>query len=460
MKKITFIIFSFILCQSTIAQETPPEGSTPKGFNLPAKEVVTLDNGLEIVMVPWGSIPKSTIQLVVKTGNIHESENQVWLSDLTAEMMKEGSETMSSEEIANKMAAMGGNLNISVNPHVTTLSSSVLYEFTPEAIQVMADVLLHPLFPESEIERLKNDFKRNLNISLSQPQPIAQKEFFAALYPDHPYGRVFPTEEMIDAFSLNDVQSFYEANFGAHRTRLYVSGMFDQESVVEAAKEALSTWLEGPEDSYPVAQPVTNSGIKFADRPDAPQSTILIGLPVADASSEDYIPLDIMNSLLGGSFGSRITRNIREDKGYTYSPRSTINNNYKSAIWFEAADVTTDATKASLQEIIKEIKRLRDEPPTEEELQGIQNYQAGFFVLQNGTPGGIINQLKFLDVHNLSDDVLQNKVKNIYAVTPEQVQEMARKYIRPEDMFLVIVGDPEKVRPQIRFDDPLSLILE
>lgn len=460
MKNKAIFILSILLTFTAAAQEIPPEGSTPKGFTLPTKEVTTLDNGLQIVMVPWGSIPKATLRLVVKTGNIHEGEGQVWLSDLTADMMKEGSASMSGEKIANKMAGMGGNLNISVSPNTTNVSSSVLFEYAQEAIKIMADVLTNPAFPGSEIERLKNDFKRNLSISLSQAQSIAQSDFAAQIYPDHPYGRFFPTEEMINAYDLESVKAFYNANFGAKRTTLYVSGMFDKEVIIKTAQEVLSSWVAGPEDHYPVATPVTKSGLKFSDRPGAPQSTILIGLPVADASSEDYIPLSVMNSLLGGSFGSRITRNIREDKGYTYSPSSSVTNSYKSAVWVESADVTTDVTKASIQEIAKEIRTLQNEAPSKEELEGIQNYMAGIFVLQNGTPGGIINQLVFLNVHDLPDEVLQNKVRDIYAVTPEVIQEMTKKYIRLEDMFVMIVGDGEKVQPQIKDNNPLSLVIE
>ena len=128
--------------------------------------------------------------------------------------------------------------------------------------------------------------------------------------------------------------------------------------------------------------------------------------------NSDFVALDVMNSILGGSFGSRITSNIREDKGYTYSPRSTVDSRYKSAIWYEQADVTTEFTGASLQEITKEIERLQNEAPSKEELDGIKNYEAGLFVLLNSTPAGIIGQLVFLDTHELEDDFLINKVQS------------------------------------------------
>jgi predicted Zn-dependent peptidase len=188
--------------------------------------------------------------------------------------------------------------------------------------------------------------------------------------------------------------------------------------------------------------------IATLDRKDAPQTTIMVGLPVLTPNDPDYVALSVTNSLLGGSFGSRITSNIREDKGYTYSPFSTIQSRKGVAVWFEEADVTTEHTGASLQEIAKEIKRLQTEPPSKEELEGIQKYEAGIFVLQNSTPGGIIGQLNFLDLHGLSDDYLTNRVKNIYAVTPEKVMQITKDHLKYEDMTMVLVGDQAVLEKQ------------
>src|SRR5699024_11042784 len=168
------------------------------------------------------------------------------------------------------------------------------------------------------------------------------------------------------------------------------SGKFDAAKVEEVFRSSFESWEAGPEVSYPEAQAHTEHLVQIIDRPSAPQSTIIYGLPTIDPSHEDYLALDITNSLLGGSFGSRITSNIREDKGYTYSPYSNLQSNYKSGVWYESADVTTKYTGASLEEIRKEIFRLQDSLPSKEELDGIKNYQAGVFVLQNSSPGGII----------------------------------------------------------------------
>jgi predicted Zn-dependent peptidase len=174
----------------------------------------------------------------------------------------------------------------------------------------------------------------------------------------------------------------------------------------------------------------------------------MVGLPTLIPKNPDYVSLQVTNALLGGSFGSRITSNIREDKGYTYSPFSSIQNRKGVSVWYEQADVTTEHTGASLQEISKEINKLQKEPPSKEELEGIQKYMAGTFVLQNSTPGGIIGQLNFLDIHELDESYLTNRVKNIYSVTPEKVSQITRDYLKYEDMTMVLVGDKQALDKQ------------
>ena len=368
---------------------------------------------------------------------------------MMTDLMKEGSTSYSAKEIANKMAGMGGNLNIGTGMHTFSLSTSVLYEFAPDAIALMADVLVNPSFPESELDRLKNDMKRSLAVSLSNPQNQAQQDFYSTLYPDHPYGRVFPTESMVDGYTVENIKSFYDAQVGAKRTTIYLAGKFDKSKVIEQIKSSFAALKAGEASSYPIAKAADISRVNIIDRPDAPQSTMYYGLPTIDPSHPDYVALDVANSILGGSFASRITSNIREDKGYTYSPYSALVSNYKTGLWFEAADVTTDVTGASIKEINYEINRLQNEPPTQEELDGIINYESGIYVLQNSTPGGIIGQLVFLDIHDLDESFLTDKVKNMHAVTPEKVQQVVKDYIRPEDMSLIVVGDKLKVKDQI-----------
>ncbi|MBC6991326.1 M16 family metallopeptidase [Hymenobacter sp. BT491] len=431
-------------------KQTPPPGGTPRDFSLPAKQEFTLPNGLQATLVPFGEIPKVSVSLIVQAGNVHEAENENGLADIVGRLMREGTTTLSANQISEKVARMGGSIDVSVGADQTIISGSVLSEYGPDLVALMADLVQHPSFPASELTRIKNDFKREMNLSRSRPGTQARIKFSSALYKGHPYGRGLPSDALIDGFTLEQVNAFYQKQYGAQRTNLYAAGKFDAAALQKAITASLSDWTKGPERHIDIAKPTTKGDLMVQDRPGAPQSTLVIGLPVVDPSNPDFLRLRIANSLLGGSFGSRITRNIREDKGYTYSPYSSVSTHYRAADWAETADVTTSETGNSLKEIMNEVDRLRQEPPSADELKGIQNYEAGLFVLRNSTPEGIIGQLYQLDLHGLPDSYLTNQVKNIYQITPQQVTETTKKYIRPEEMTIIAVGDKKVIDPQLK----------
>jgi zinc protease len=451
VKNILLVICISIVTFPVMGQkQTPPPGGKPKDFVLPEKKVSQLKNGLKSTMVQYGSIPKVTVNLIIKTGNVNEGPNEVWLADLTGELMKEGTTTMDFKTISRKVAAMGGEINIGVSSDQTSISGSVLSEFAAELIKIMADVVINPALPASEIDRLKSDLKRQLSVQKSRPQSQAIESFNSLIYKDHPYGRTFPTQAMLDSYTIDMAKNFYEKNFGAKRAVIYVVGKFDEAATQKAVEESFNSWKEGPAPEYPPVTPTKTDEIAMIDRADAPQTTIILGLPTITPQHSDYVALQVTNSLLGGSFGSRITSNIRENKGYTYSPFSSIQNHKNTSVWYEQADVTTEHTGAALQEIAKEVKTLQAEAPPKTELEGIQNYMAGVFVLQNSTPAGIIGQLNFIDNHGLSDSYLTDRVKNIYAVTPEKVSAIAKEHFKYEDMTLVLVGDKKLLQKQIK----------
>jgi zinc protease len=451
MKHIFLIALACITGMAPVLaqKELPPVGGKAKDFKLSEKKVQTYANGLKSTLVSYGQLPKATISLVIKTGNIHEGPNQVWLADLTGRLLREGTATMNFAALAKKAAMMGGSINVSVGTTQTTIAGSVLSEYAPDFIKLITDLVMQPAFPASELDRLKGDFKRRLVTQKAVPQALAQEQFMQAVYKDHPYGKLFPTEEMLNSYTLQMVKDFYNANFGAKRSVLYVVGKFDEKAVGAAIASGLTKWKAGPDISYPPVQAHPVSDTLIIDRKGAPQTTVMVGLPVITPDNKDYVPLMVTNSLLGGSFGSRITSNIRENKGYTYSPSSAVQNQKGSSLWIEQADITSEHTVDALMEIEKEIKRLQVEAPKEEELQGIQNYMAGIFVLQNSTPQGIIGQLNFLDLYGLDDSYLNNYVKNIYKVTPQIVSQIVRNYIQYDKMAKVMVGDKAAIQQQV-----------
>ena len=431
-------------------QAPPPPGSAPKAFIVPAHETYSLPNGMKVTLVPYGNIPKVTVSLALRSGNIDESSDKLGLADITGELMKEGTKTMTSEQVAQAAAQMGSSLGVGVGVDETTVAMDVLSESGPASVKLLADVVEHPLLPESELARIKTNMLRQLAVSNTQPAQIALARFRKLMYGDHPYGDVLPTEASINGVTIDDTRKFYSGNFGAARAHLYVAGKFDAAAMKKAIAESFGGWTKGtPAENRPAA-PKTQRVLDVTDRPGAPQSTLYAGLPVAGPTSPDFITLGVTNTLLGGSFASRITANIREQKGYTYSPRSQVSTRYHDAYWVEVADVTTKDTGASLKEIFGEITRLQQQAPPAEELKGIQSYISGLFVIQNSSRQALIGQLRYVDLQGLSDEYLKTYVQKVNAVTPAQVQAMTTKYIKPESMTIVVVGDKSKITEQLK----------
>jgi predicted Zn-dependent peptidase len=430
-------------------KQQPPAPGPAKDFVIPTPKRFTLANGLPVTMVPFGQVPKVTIRLILNAGNVYEGKDQVWLADLTGNMMREGTAALTGEALAREFAAMGGQLNVGVGPDTASVSTDVLSDRGGQAVQLIADVAARPRLPESELARVKANMGRDLAIQKSTPQSVAQEKFAELLYGDHPYGRLFPTEAMLAGYTMDQVKAYHRDHFSAGRARLYVAGVFDAAQMEAAVRKAFEGWAKGEAGAAPPSPAAKTGGFALLDRAGAPQSTVMLGLKVPDPAQPDWIALEVTDALLGGSFGSRITSNIREQKGYTYSPNSVLQTHPGHAHWVEIADVTTKVTGASIKEIFLEIDRLRKEAPPAAELQGIKNNLAGVFVVQNASRGGVIGQLAFVDQYRLGDQYLATYVKKIMAITPEDVRRIATQYLTPEKMTLVVVGDTNTVKEQV-----------
>src|SRR6267142_5893495 len=444
------IVGSILGIMPALAQkQSPPEGGPPKAFTVPSNETYMLPNGMKVTLVPYGIIPKAAISLSVDAGEINEGTSRIGVASLTTDLMKEGTEKLTAQQVAESAARMGSTLEVHAGKDQTKLGIDVLQEFAPDAVKLLADVAQHPRLPQSDIDRLKNDALRQIALQNSQPQTIALARFRKILYGDHPYATVVPTEADIKKLTIQDVKDFYAGNFGAQRAHLYVAGKFDAAAVKKAISDSFGAWSKGPArmENVPVLKP--QRVLDVTDRPGAPQSTLIVGLPVPPATSPDTVSLIVTNSLLGGSFNSRITANIREAKGYTYSPRSEVSRRYHDGYWAETADVTTQFTGPSLKEIFAEVTRMQQEPVTDAELKGIQNYLSGIFIIQNSNRSALIGQLENVDFQGLGENYLKTYVGKVNGVTPADVQKMTQSYIKPEEMTIVVVGDKAKIADQL-----------
>ncbi|AEI62054.1 M16 family metallopeptidase [Corallococcus macrosporus] len=435
-------------------REAPPAPQAPKPFKVPVRTEFKLDNGLEVSLLPYGDMPKVAIQLAIDTGNIHEKATETWLADLTGRLLSEGTTTRSAEQLAQAAAQLGGSLNIGTTMDQTYVGLEVLSESAPDAVALIADVIQNPAFPPAEVERVKGDLVREMAIYKSQPGTLADERLLQALYGDHPYGRYFPPEAQLKGYTAQAVRAHYDANIGAARSRLYVVGRFEPAAVEKAIRGAFTGWKAGPARLQNLPKQQVAKAVQFIDRPGSVQSTVRVAVKALPPSSPDFVKQTVLNTLLGGYFSSRITANIREAKGYTYSPHSTVSAHLGDAYWVQNADVTTAVTGESLKEIFKEVATLRKTPPPAEELSAVQSYLAGTFLLQNSSRSGIIGQLRFVDLHGLPDSYLQNYVQSVMAVTPEQVQQLAAKMLTREAMTVIVVGDQKAVAPQLKVVSP------
>ena len=444
------LVFSMLAAGAFAQRETPPAGGQPKPFVFPKQDNYTLPNGMQVTLVQYGSIPKVAMQAVVRAGSINEKPQQRWISDMLANMLKEGTTTRSAEQIARESAEMGGSIFTSASNDSTTVGGEVLSEFDTRFVDLLSDVLLNPKFAADDLEKLRANRLRELAVAHAQAGTLAWEEFRKTVFAGHAYADIYPEEAIVKSYKLDDVKGFYNDQYGAARTHIYVVGQFDVAKVKNAIEKAFGKWRKGPDAIHDVPKVVARRSLSVIDRPGAPQSTIYMGMPAISLSDPDHIKFTVMDAILGGAFGSRITSNIRENKGYTYSPGSFVWNRYRTGYWIEAADVTTEFTGASIKEILFEINRLKNEPPSEAELQAIKNYLVGIYVLQNSSRTGVIGQLEAVNYNELPKDYLDTYVQKITAVTAQDVSDMVKKYLVDDKMTIVVVGDRSKIDTQLK----------
>lgn len=451
-RMIASLMAATLLAAPAVAQElptTPPPIPAPKAFTVPASETFTLANGMKVTLVPYGVAPKMVVSLQTYAGSLNEGEN-TWLALLAVDMMKEGAAGMTGAQIAQKAADMGGGLATNSTLESSSVTLNVLSERAGEAIALVADVAQKPGYPDSELARVKANWNRRLAVALSQPGTLADAALDRAYYgTDHPYGRVLPTPQQFGAYTTAQIKAWHAANFGAKRSHLYIAGKFDAAAVKAAVQKAFGGWAAGPERLSLPPSPKPGPQVLLIDRPGAPQSTFSIAYPAPNAGTQGDIPMRVSNALLGGAFSSRITRNIREAKGYTYSPGSSLAFYPTNAVWTFNADVTTTVTGPALKEVFHEIRTLQATPPGDEEAAGMRQYMAGLFVIQNSTPGALVNSLATRDSLGLPRDWMDKYVPATLAVTPAQISAAAKNF--PIDkLTLVVVGDLKIVTPQLQ----------
>ncbi len=436
------------------ASKLPPAGANPK-FSLPTIAKAKLSNGLEVWTVKQSELPIVSMNMVFKTGGTFEPAAKSGVSQMTATLLDDGTKTRSALDIENQLQSIGASLGANSGWDSTGVSLSTLTKNLDSALDIYADVIVNPSFPETELETVRRRALVGFIQRKSNPNAISSVVYDRVLYgKDHPYGRQLSGDETsIKNLSRNDLVSYYESTYRPNNAVLIVVGDVEPKMLMPKLEKAFANWKSGTVSSgtLPTAQLRDKAGIFLVDKPNAAQSVVSIGQIGVARDNPDYFPLQVMNSILGGQFSARVNMNLREDKGYTYGARTGYTYRRGAGPFTASADVQTAVTKESVAEFLKELRGIRGEiPVTAKELEYnkqslIRAYPRGF-----ETVGQISGQLSNLVIYGLPDSYFNDFISKVNAVTLDDVNRVANKYLAPDKIAIVVVGDRKTIEPGLK----------
>jgi len=454
MKTLLLFLLLFLATPLTAAQPVPglPDYGPDRPLPLPEVMQDHLDNGLELWLIRRPGLPLLSLRLAVRGGTASDLPKRRGVSELLANTLASGTRTHDARQIAESLQALGAELEASAGNDGITLALTGLSEHAASLLDLLAEVATRPTFPESEVKLAVANKLQALKASENDPDFMTDRVFYRVLFGNHPYRFSHADEAVVEGVTAEALRRLHRRRFQPGRTLLVMVGDLPVQQLRRLAERAFGSWKEEPEPMAEVPEaplvPVTTR-IQLVNRKGSVQSTLRAGRPLPPASHPDYPALMVANTIFGGSFGSRLTRNIREEKGYTYSPRSSIARLARGGYFSVQASVRNEVTAATLVEIFYELDRLATTEPEEEELRRARRYLGGIFLLRNETPSSLAVTLAAYWLKGLGVEDLRAYVPRIDAVTTEQVKRVAAKYLASRRQAVVITGDRTAVREQL-----------
>lgn len=431
---------------------TPPvPGPTPK-VALPRGESFKLANGLTVIHHHNPALPLVSSQLVIKSGGAANPAGLPGLAGFTAQMLEEGTATRSAPQIADEIAQLGAFMDTGSSDDVSTVSLLALRSTFARALEVVADIVQHPSFPAAEIERQRLDRLGSLTQQRDDPETVAALAAAGALFGSaHPkaYGQL-GLEPAIRATTRDDIAGFWQRHYVPSNAALVVTGDITRAELEALAKSQFGAWpaADAPAMGVTETQP-TQARLVIVDQPDAGQTALQVACMGPARDTPDFPALQVMNGALGGMFSSRLNNNLRETKGYTYGIYSHFDYDRAPAPFSVEASVQQDATGESVREILREIAAMREQPLSSAELAAARNAQLLSLPGQFETNADIGASLTELFVYGLAPDYYDQLARRLAEVGVEDVQDVARRYLDPDKMIVVAVGERRKILPQL-----------
>jgi len=425
----------------------------------PARTERTLSNGLHVVLVESHTIPKFNGQLLFRSGNAAAPES-FGLADMTATVARTGTTTRSSRQIEEDLRRMGADLGTSAGADTSAISFSGLSENSTGVLALVSDLAQNAAFPSEEFERERRQALEALKIERATPGFLAGERLRKVLFGQHPYANVSPSEKQLEAFTVEELRAFYRAHYVPGDALLILVGDFSAAAMLAQVEEFFGSWLPGkpPQVTHPLLPSPKHRKVHLVHLPGSVQTQVVLGNHAITRAHEDWFRLSLANTLFGGAFNSRLIMNIREQKGYTYSPRSSVNPMRHYGYFSVSAAVRNEVVAATLTEMFYELDRMRALPVSADELADARNYMSGVFSLGLATQDGLTGQLVLVYLNKLAGDYLETYREKIRALTEQDVQLAAQRYFDSANAQIIVVGDRAQVEAQAALFGDVSVV--
>jgi zinc protease len=436
-----------------------PELSPERPVSWPKRTKARLSNGLEVILAESHAIPKFHGQLSFRSGNAAVVDRGPGLAEMTATVVRTGTTRRVSRQIEEDLRRIGADLSSSAGADTTGIGFAGLSELAEPLLGLVNELAREAAFPDPEFERERRQKLEEVKLDRTQPGFLASERLRKVLFGAHPYATAAPTEAQVAAYKLSDLTQVYREFYTPENALLVMVGDFDTATMLKSIEKAFDGWTGKKPTANPAPAPANPKGrrVYLVHVPGAVQTQILAGCHAITRKHADWVKLGLTNSLYGGAFNSRLVMNIREDKGYTYSPRSGVNAFRQHGYFSVSAAVRNDVVAASLTEIFYELDKLRSLPVPEPELADARNYLSGIFSMGLATQDGLLTQLATVALNDLPDDYLETYREKVRALTPADLLATARQYFDSANMQIVVVGDRTKIEDQARLFGDLEI---
>lgn len=442
-----------LLATITFAQQkTPPAPGAARPLNLPKITEKKLANGLTVVLAPLPNVPKVSAILTFRSATTaSDRDAHPGIAQIAANVANEGTDTRTSQQLKEELRSIGGTLGLGSDADSTTMSASSLSEFSSRLFALMSDIAQHPSFPEAEVKLAQENTIQQIHAGRADAGFLVNERFQKAVFGNHPYSFVVPDEKSISALTRNDLRAFVTKYYIPNAAHLIVVGDIDVDKTFAEIEKAFGGWKSGsvPPDENPAVPSRDKRQIYFVNRPGSIQSAIYVGNVSIPRKDKDYFAIRTATTIYGGSFYSRLTKNIRESKGYTYSPFSSSNTLAKSGSFVAGAFVRNEVTGPTLLEIFYELDRMRVLPVTDEELNAAKEFSNGNFSIELASQFGLAGRINTIYTYDLDKNFIDDFRPKIDGLTTADIQRVAAKYFDTYHAAIVIVGDWDKVKDQV-----------